>query len=340
MARGRVPLGPAPGNPLAQLAFGNGSHLPSAPIRGTRGAVGKARFALFGASGFVARRHLEAIRSVGGELIAAVDPHDSVGILDRFALDARYFQREDDCIRYLRESAERERGIDYLAVCSPNDLHHRHIELGLRLGAHVICEKPLVIEPEDLPRLAALAEERGRQVHPVLQLRHHPALLALSQELPRAGRVQVELDYVTPRGSWYDASWKGDRVRSGGLLANIGIHFLDVLLWLFGDAKRAEIRARTARTVRGSIELERADVTFRLSIDPAELDAADRWHSRRRLLVQGREVVLETDLERLHDHTYRAILAGTGQTLEQARPSLDLCFALERSGRYEGSLEA
>jgi len=299
--------------------------------------VAKARFALFGASGFVARRHLEAIQHVGGELVAAVDPHDSVGILDRFALDARYFRRDDECIEYLRECALRGPGIDYLVVCSPNDLHRRHIELGLHLGADVICEKPLVIEPEDLPRLAALAKERGRQVHPVLQLRHHPALVALSHELASTGRVQVDLDYVTPRGAWYDASWKGDRARSGGLLANIGIHFLDVLLWLFGDATEARLHTRSARTLRGTIELARADVSFRLSIDPAELGPADRGRSRRRLLVQGREIVLETDLERLHDHTYRAILAGTGQTLEQARTSLELCFALERAGSYGGS---
>jgi UDP-N-acetyl-2-amino-2-deoxyglucuronate dehydrogenase len=294
--------------------------------------VASARFAIFGVGGFVARRHLEAIQKVGGELVAAVDPHDSVGILDRFTLDARYFKEERSAARYLGECASRGRGVDYVVVCSPNDLHAGHIELGLDLGADVICEKPLVTRASDFARVSALARERGRKVHPVLQLRHHPALLALAKLGPSEQTVEVELDYVTPRGAWYDASWKGDPERSGGLLANIGIHFLDVLLWLYGDVVRATVLSQTARTIRGRIELERAKVTFRLSIDPGELELESRGQSSRKLCIQGRQVVLETDLEGLHEHVYRAILAGAGLELPEARPALDLCFALRSQG--------
>lgn len=294
--------------------------------------VASARFAIFGVGGFVARRHLEAIQRVGGELVAAVDPHDSVGILDRFTLDARYFKDERSAASYLGECASRGRGVDYVVVCSPNDLHAGHIELGLELGADVICEKPLVTSARDFARVSALAQERGRKVHPVLQLRYHPALLALA-ELGRAEQaVEVELDYVTPRGAWYDASWKGDPERSGGLLANIGIHFLDVLLWLYGGVVQATVLSQTARTIRGRIELERAKVAFRLSIDAGELEPENRGRSSRRLCIQGREVVLETDLDGLHDCVYRAIVAGAGLDLPQARPALDLCFQLQNQG--------
>lgn len=293
-----------------------------------------ARFAVLGVGGFVARRHLEAIQKVGGELLAAVDPHDSVGILDRYTLDARYFKEARAAAAYLSECAAAGRGVDYVVVCSPNHLHAEHIELGLDLGADVICEKPLVTTPEDFSRVLARARASGRRVHPILQLRHHPALLALAKEARTEKQVEVNLDYVTPRGAWYAASWKGDPARSGGLLANIGIHFLDVLLWLFGGVLRAKVDSQSAHTIRGRLELERARVAFRLSIDPGELDGGERRRSSRRLVVDGREIVLETDLERLHELTYRAISAGAGLALEQARPALELCFALRDGQPY------
>jgi len=293
------------------------------------------RFVLFGVAGFVARRHLEAIRQVGGELVAAVDPHDSVGILDRYALGARYFQREDECSRHLARLREVGQGIDYVVVCSPNHLHGAHIELGLRAGAHVICEKPLVISLAELTRVEALSRELGRRIYPVLQLRYHPALLSLASEpRPRGERVPVALDYVTPRGAWYDQSWKGDDARSGGLLANIGVHFLDALLWLFGPVVSTTVTGASSRTIRGELLLERAHVEFRLSIDAQELEASvasdGKPRSRRQLSVQGRHIGLEADLEGLHDRVYAAIVSGTGLGLEQARPALELCFALAR----------
>lgn len=300
--------------------------------------MAKARFALFGVAGFVARRHLEAIATLGGRVVAAVDPHDSVGILDRYALGARYFVDEESCLGYLADQRRDGKGIDTLVVCSPNHLHARHIEHGLSLGADVVCEKPLVTSMAEFTRISALTAEAGRQVHPILQLRYHPALAGLARELPTSGpRAEVELDYVTPRGPWYDQSWKGDPERSGGLATNIGVHFLDALLWLFGPpfptpSQSIHIHGSTARTVRGQLELARARVAFRLSIDPAELPpgVTGSW---RRLRVRGHDIGLEADLEGLHQSAYGAIFAGLGPTLDQARPALELCFALREQAR-------
>jgi len=290
-----------------------------------------ARFAVIGVAGFVARRHLDAIQKVGGQLVAALDPHDSVGVLDRYSLDTHYFKGEEAWASHLTALARAGSGVDYVVVCSPNSLHAQHVELGLRLGAHVICEKPLVTTRADFAHLSALSRQVERRVHPILQLRHHPALRALSRELAAGeGRVDVVLDYVTPRGPWYDRSWKGDVLRSGGLLLNIGVHFLDALLWLFGAPVGAGEVSKTPRTVRGRFMLERANVTFRLSIDAAELPT-DGARSLRRLTVAGREIRLDGDLEGLHDRAYEAILDGRGLELADALPALELCHLLDRS---------
>jgi len=287
-----------------------------------------ARFALIGAAGFVARRHLEAIQQLGGQVVAALDPHDSVGVLDRYALDAQYFAQETDWAAHLQGLARQGRGVDYVVVCSPNFQHARHVELALGLGCHVICEKPLVTTHAEFTRLSTSSLRTGRRVHPVLQLRHHPGLEALRREMESVERpVEVELDYVTPRGPWYDSSWKGDAARSGGLLLNIGVHFLDALLWIFGRCTGYSTLSSSARTVRGELALERANVNFRLSIDAAELpDRSVR--SLRRLTVGGREIRLDADLEGLHDRTYAAIASGAGLELAQALPALELCWSL------------
>jgi UDP-N-acetyl-2-amino-2-deoxyglucuronate dehydrogenase len=298
-----------------------------------------ARFALIGVAGFVARRHLDAIQKVGGRLVAALDPHDSVGLLDRYSLGTQFFTDEGAFAEHLLTLARAGQGADYVVVCSPNFLHAEHIALGLRLGADVICEKPLVTTGTDLERLAGLERETERRVHPVLQLRHHPALLALARELPaNAGLFDVQLDYVTPRGPWYDKSWKGDPERSGGLLPNIGVHFLDALLWLFGAPTGNAGVVGTTRTVSGQFSLERARITFRLSIDAAELPTAGA-RSLRRLTVSGREVHLDGDLDGLHDRVYEAILGGRGLELADAKPALELCFALDKRAQSHVEIE-
>jgi UDP-N-acetyl-2-amino-2-deoxyglucuronate dehydrogenase len=287
-----------------------------------------ARFALIGAAGFVARRHLEAIHQLGGQVVAALDPHDSVGVLDRYALDAQYFGEEASWVSHLKGLQRQGRGVDYVVVCSPNFLHAHHADLALSLGCHVICEKPLVTTHAEFTRLSASSLRTGRAVHPVLQLRYHPSLEALRREMESVERpVEVELDYVTPRGPWYDSSWKGDTQRSGGLLLNIGVHFLDALLWIFGPCTGYSAVSSSARSVRGELLLERAHVKFRLSIDAAELPAR-AMRSLRRLTVLGREIRLDADLEGLHDRTYTAIASGAGLELAQALPALELCWSL------------
>jgi len=296
-----------------------------------------ARFALIGVAGFVARRHLDAIQTAGGELVAALDPHDSVGILDRYALGAEYFTDEASWASHLTELRRAGRGVNYVVVCSPNHLHAQHIELGLGLGADVICEKPLVTKASDLDRLLALQKQHQGRVHPILQLRYHPTLVALADEFSRSRQpALVEFDYVTPRGAWYDRSWKGDALRSGGLLLNIGVHFIDALLWIFGPVVQFRLHQASRRTVRGELELERAHVRFRLSIDADELPSSAS-EGRRRLSIPGREIDLGTTLEGLHDRAYAAILDGRGLDLEQARPALELCFALAADATHAGT---
>ena len=212
-------------------------------------------FALTGVGGFVAPRHLKAIRDTGNRLIAAVDPHDAVGVLDRYSFDVRFFtefERFDRHLEKLRRGPEGNR-VHFVSICSPNYLHDAHIRLALRVGADAICEKPLVINPWNLDALQELEQETGRRVHTVLQLRLHPQLIALRETLraqPAARLYDVCLTYVTARGRWYDVSWKGSDERSGGIVTNIGIHLFDLLLWLFGPVTACEVHLREDRRTR------------------------------------------------------------------------------------------
>src|SRR4051812_17994255 len=201
-------------------------------------------FAVTGVAGYIAPRHLKAIVDTGNRLVAAMDPHDAVGILDRYSFDVRFFtefERFDRHLEKLRRGASSDR-VDYVSVCSPNYLHDAHIRLALRVGADAICEKPLVINPWNLDALLDLERETGRRVYTVLQLRLHPSLVALKQQLAAGERRHtVALTYITSRGRWYDVSWKGLPDRSGGIATNIGIHFFDLLLWLFGPVTASDV---------------------------------------------------------------------------------------------------
>src|SRR4029077_20753123 len=235
-------------------------------------------FAITGVAGYIAPRHLKAIQDTGNRLVAAADPHDAVGVLDRFAFDVRFFseiERFDRHLEKLRRGPAESR-VDFVSVCSPNHLHDSHIRLALRAGANVICEKPLVINPWNLDALQEIERETGRSVRTVLQLRVHPQLIALRDRLRKepAKRPDVRLTYITARGSWYDVSWKGHDDRSGGIVTNIGIHFFDLLLWLFGGAGKCEVHMRAARRAAGYIELERSRVRWFLSADSAALPFA------------------------------------------------------------------
>jgi UDP-N-acetyl-2-amino-2-deoxyglucuronate dehydrogenase len=230
-------------------------------------------FAVIGVAGYIAPRHLKAIKDTSNQLVAAVDPHDSVGMLDQFGFDTRFFteiERFDRHLEKLRRGPEEQR-VHYVSVCSPNYLHDAHCRLALRVGADVICEKPLVINPWNLDALQSLEQETGRRINTVLQLRLHPKLLALKEKLAQAtttGQIhEVNLTYITARGYWFDTSWKGSPEKSGGVATNIGVHFFDLLLWLFGAVSESRVYLAESRRMSGSIELSRARVKWFLSIN-------------------------------------------------------------------------
>jgi UDP-N-acetyl-2-amino-2-deoxyglucuronate dehydrogenase len=289
-------------------------------------------FALIGAGGYIAPRHLKAIRDTGNQLVAATDPNDSVGILDSYSFDVRFFKEIERFDRHLdkrRRGPEAER-VDWVSICSPNYLHDAHMRLALRNGANAICEKPLVINPWNLEPLEQLERETGRRIFTILQLRVHPAILALKARLDSEGsgtRHDVVLTYVTSRGAWYHVSWKGSEERSGGVAINVGIHFFDLILWLFGPAGASEIHLRDSNRMAGALELERAQVRWFLSVDRNDLPAAPQSDQRstfRSITVDGEEVEFSEGFADLHTRVYERTLAGDGFGIADARPSIEL----------------
>lgn len=291
-------------------------------------------FALVGAAGFVAPRHLKAIADTGNVLVAAVDPHDSVGIIDRYFPDASFFTEVERFDRFLekrRRLNERDR-VHYLSICSPNYLHDAHVRLALRVGAHAICEKPLVISPWNLDQLAALETEYDRRVYTVLQLRLLPQLRELKQRIdaqPRDKRADVELTYITARGRWYNVAWKGVGEKSGGLALNIGVHLFDLLIWLYGKPSSSQVFLSRPDKMSGIFELERARVRWFLSVDRADLPADARAQGKtafRSLASDGHELEFSDGFPDLHTAVYQDVLAGGGFGIEDVRPSIQLAY--------------
>ena len=292
---------------------------------------------MIGAAGFVAPRHLKAIHDTGNTLVAAADPNDSVGILDRFFPDAKFFteiERFDRHLEKLRRLGESQR-VHYVSVCSPNYLHDSHVRLALRCQAHAICEKPLVISPWNVDALKEVEEETGCKVNTVLQLRLLPNLVELRKKIqarPSGGKKsEIILSYITKRGSWYDVSWKGQLEKSGGVAMNIGIHFFDMMTWLFGKAEANTLHLRDARRMAGSIELERARVRWFLSIDERDLpeDARKQGKSAfRSMTMDGENVEFSDGFADLHTRVYEEVLKGNGFSLDDARPAIEIVHAL------------
>jgi UDP-N-acetyl-2-amino-2-deoxyglucuronate dehydrogenase len=288
-------------------------------------------FALTGAAGFVAPRHLTAIKDTGHRLVAAVDPHDAVGVLDRFFFEVRFFtefERFDRHLEKLRRGPEADRA-HYVSICSPNYLHDAHIRLALRIGADVICEKPLVINPWNLDALQELERETGGRVNTVLQLRLHPQLIAVREKLKADPRTDhdVDLTYITARGRWYDVSWKGSDERSGGVVTNIGIHFFDLLLWLFGRAVSCEVHVHEPRRMAGFLEHDRARVRWFLSTEHADLPFTPQPGVKttfRSITIDGHEVEFSEGFADLHTRVYEETLAGRGFGIDDSRPSIEL----------------
>lgn len=285
-------------------------------------------FAISGVGGFVAPRHLSVITAVGGTVVAALDPHDSVGVLDAHALGTEFFTDEKRFAGYLtdlRDGPEMKR-VRYLTICAPNDAHERHCHIGLGAGADIICEKPVVLDPRHLDALARAEAETGRRVWTVLQLRGHDQLRALRTRVAESGAHDVVLTYVTPRGRWYDQSWKANEERSGGLAMNIGVHMFDLLGWLFGPLQRSELHLRERGRIAGYFEHRRARVTWFLSI--AAEDLAPGTRVQRTISVDGETIDLLDEGSVLHRRVYEDVLAGRGLGLAEARPCIETAYAL------------
>jgi UDP-N-acetyl-2-amino-2-deoxyglucuronate dehydrogenase len=293
-------------------------------------------FAVIGVGGYIAPRHLKAIQDTGNRLVAAVDPNDSVGILDRYSYEVRYFreiERFDRHLDRLRRGPEEHR-IDWVSICSPNYLHDSHIRIALRNGANALCEKPIVINPWNLDALEELERETGRRVCTVLQLRTHPQLIALRERLQgeeSTRRRQVNLTYVTSRGPWYHVSWKGTEEKSGGIATNIGVHLFDLLIWLFGPPTCSKVHVHEGSRMGGELELQNADVKWFLSVNNGDLPPEARGRGRttfRSITIDGAEVEFSEGFMELHTEIYRRTLAGVGFGIEDARPSVELVHSI------------
>jgi UDP-N-acetyl-2-amino-2-deoxyglucuronate dehydrogenase len=281
------------------------------------------RFGLIGASGYIAPRHMEAIKNVNGELVTILDPNDSVGVIDRYHPKATYFSEYERFDREVDRLRRMGKGLDYISIASPNYLHDAHIRFALKNGSHAICEKPLVLNPYSISSLEELQVETGKNIYPILQLRLHQSIIDLKEKVGKRKDNVVELKYVTPRGKWYHYSWKGDEVKSGGIATNIGIHFFDMLLWIFGSVKNNYVSQDTKYSSSGYLELERANVDWVLSIDERDLPHDD-WKAFRSIKVNGDEIDFSGGFTDLHTRSYEEILNGNGFTLEDSKPALDL----------------
>ena len=313
------------------------------------------RFALIGAAGYIAPRHMKAIKDTGNTLVAALDKSDSVGVIDGYFPDARFFtefERFDRHIEKLRNNTTRNGNgngggpIEYVSIASPNYLHDAHVRFALRCNADAICEKPLVLNPWNIDALADLQKEYGRKVYNIFQLRLHPAIAALRERVRQeliadpSKTYDIDLTYITSRGRWYAVSWKGDASKSGGIATNIGVHFFDMLCWVFGSATGNQVHYRQDDTAAGFLELAHARVRWFLSVDKDHLPSeakANGVRTYRAITVNGEAFEFSDGFGELHTESYRQILDGYGFELEEARPSIEIVQAIRDAapiGRY------
>ena len=294
-------------------------------------------FAIIGAGGYIAPRHMKAIKDTGNTLIAALDKHDSVGIMDSYFPDADFFTEFERFDRHLEKQKRLGNKTDFVSVCSPNYLHDAHIRFGLRIGANVICEKPVVLNPWNIEALMEIEKETGGEVFTILQLRLHPAIIALKEKIaaaPTDKKHTVNLQYITSRGHWYHTSWKGDMEKSGGIATNIGVHFFDMLLWVFGAVKENRVTEHTAQTASGQLELERANVNWMLSIDantlPDEAKAAGK-RTFRTLTIDGEGFEFSDGFTELHTKSYEEILKGNGFRIKETKAAIELVHEIRNN---------
>ncbi|APX77717.1 MULTISPECIES: Gfo/Idh/MocA family oxidoreductase [Achromobacter] len=296
-------------------------------------------FALIGAAGYIAPRHMIAIKETGNELVAALDPNDSVGIIDSHFPTADFFtefERFDRHLDKLRRAGDSKR-VDYVSICSPNYLHDSHMRFALRSGADAICEKPLVLNPWNIDGLQDIERDTGRKVNTILQLRVHPAIMALREKVQKekkATKHEVDLTYITSRGHWYLQSWKGDLKKSGGIATNIGVHFFDMLHFIFGALQENIVHKSEDTKAAGYLEYEHARVRWFLSVDVEDVPQAQREAGQRTfrsITVDGEEIEFSGGFTDLHTRSYQEILAGRGFGLEENRVAISTVAAIRQA---------
>jgi UDP-N-acetyl-2-amino-2-deoxyglucuronate dehydrogenase len=295
------------------------------------------RFAIIGVGGYIAPRHLKAIKDTGNIVVAALDKNDSVGVIDAYFPEADFFTEFERFDRHLelkrREKAEK---VDYVTICSPNYLHDAHVRFALRIGADAICEKPLVLNPWNATALEEIERETGHHINTILQLRLHPAIIALKQKVESAPKdkiYDIELTYITSRGRWYNVSWKGDINKSGGVATNIGVHFFDMLVWIFGDVKMNVVNLHTRMKASGILELKRARVRWFLSLDHQDLPEKTKQQQKtyRSLKMDGQEIEFSEGFTDLHTKSYEQILKGNGFTTKDVLTSIKIVSEIRNS---------
>jgi len=292
----------------------------------------KKRFALIGASGYIAPRHMQAITETGNELVAALDPYDGIGIMDSHFPQASFFTEFERFDRFVdKYHRENEKKIDYMAITTPNYLHDSHIRFALKNGCDAICEKPLVLNPHNIDQLKIIEQETGKRVNNILQLRLHPSIIALKEKVANELEknpdkiYDIDLTYLTSRGKWYFVSWKGDEAKSGGIASNIGVHFYDMLCWIFGEVEENIVHLKTADANAGSFKLKHANVRWFLSVNydylPEDVRASGQT-TFRSITVDGDEIEFSGGFKDLHTRSYEEILKGNGFGLDEAYGSI------------------
>lgn len=302
-------------------------------------------FAVIGVGGYVAPRHLRAIKECGGDVLCAIDKHDSVGIMDSYFPHTHFFTEFERFDRYVDKLKREGKGLNYFSICSPNYLHDAHIRYALRNGADAICEKPLVLNPWNLDALLSLEQECGKKVYNILQLRLHPKIIALKESVQAHLKshpnhiYDIDLSYITSRGNWYFTSWKGDKSKSGGIASNIGIHFFDMLLWIFGECKASELYFESEKTMAGFLELKNARVRWFLSVDATTLPQEVKENGKptyRSLKINQEEFEFSEGFTDLHTLSYQDIFSGGGFSAIEAQPSINVVYALRNAPLSSG----
>lgn len=294
-------------------------------------------FGMIGVAGYIAVRHLKAIKDTGNNLLASLDKFDSVGLIDSYFPESDFFVEFERFDRHIDKLKRNGTKIDYVSICSPNYLHDSHIRFALRHHAEAICEKPIVLNPWNIDALQEIENETGHKIYTILQLRLHPKIVELREKIlngPKGKIYDIDMSYITSRGNWYNISWKGDIQKSGGVATNIGIHFFDMLSWIFGDVKNNVVHLTEPNKAAGYLELENARIRWFLSIDYNDIpDSVKRTGKRtfRSITVEGQEIEFSEGFADLHTETYKEILAGKGFGLKEAKQSVEIAYTIRNA---------